>query len=223
MVRLAWPPEAQENLAGTLDADWFVHHEGDEFRESAWPNERLVDGIARADTAGYNAIDFELLNFYPADNAWREGKYPRPVLRGYQPGAPWDKVQIKCWKKTPGVDLVSSGGDEARFENRRVVPFDFSFAATRYGRTRTASKVSVKRRPRWDPVEGAMGGTCNTTTYCRGTTFCSRRLDCESSIRIRFACSCRCNTKISRVSWQPDPTTPHDLKAPRCLAEPPLK
>src|SRR5688500_10280827 len=52
-------------LARALDADWFIHHDADEFRESPWPDLSLKEAIQRVDALGYNAIDFESLDFQP--------------------------------------------------------------------------------------------------------------------------------------------------------------
>ena len=72
-------------LASQLDADWFIHADADEFRESPWPGLTLREAIQVVDRLGYNAIDFELLNFRPVDNSFVPGKdvreYPE-VLRG---------------------------------------------------------------------------------------------------------------------------------------------
>ena len=56
---------AKEILARQLDADWFVHHDADEFRESPWQALNLRDAIQNVDRFGYNAIDFEVLTFSP--------------------------------------------------------------------------------------------------------------------------------------------------------------
>ena len=49
----------------------------------------------------------------------------REAFPYYSEQAPYDRVQIRCWKKAPDVDLASSGGHEARFEGRRVFPLRF--------------------------------------------------------------------------------------------------
>ena len=46
-----------------LEADWFIHHDADEFRESPWPGVSLREGIQFVHDAGYNAIDFVCLEF----------------------------------------------------------------------------------------------------------------------------------------------------------------
>ena len=48
----------KEALASELSADWFIHHDADEFRESPWPGMRLIEAIEQVDAAGYNTIDF---------------------------------------------------------------------------------------------------------------------------------------------------------------------
>ncbi|HTU79386.1 MAG TPA: glycosyltransferase family 2 protein, partial [Solirubrobacteraceae bacterium] len=48
----------QEQLAQTLDADWFIHHDADEIRVSPKRGQSLADAIAEYDAAGFNAINF---------------------------------------------------------------------------------------------------------------------------------------------------------------------
>jgi hypothetical protein len=149
----------KEALARELDGDWFIHHDADEFRESPWPGVRLIDAIARVDAAGYNAVDFELLNFRPTDDSFVPGTDPRPVIRLYERGNEWDRLQIKCWKKTfDTVDLASSGGHDAQFANRRVFPL--RFVLRHYpvrGQAHGMRKVFSERRARLNPDERALG------------------------------------------------------------------
>jgi len=113
-------------LAAELDADWFIHHDADEFRESLWPGLSLCDAIQRVDSLGFNAIDFELLNFWPVHDNFRAGGDVREAFTYYARGEPFDRLQVRCWKKTrEPVDLASSGGHEARFPDRRVFPLRF--------------------------------------------------------------------------------------------------
>jgi hypothetical protein len=113
----------KEALAGDLNADWFIHHDADEFRESPWSHLTLAESIREADAFGYNAIDFELLNFQPTRDEFCQSDDVREAFQFYEPGKPWDKIQIRCWKKqSMPVDLASSGGHQAIFPGRRVFP-----------------------------------------------------------------------------------------------------
>jgi hypothetical protein len=116
----------KEDLAASLDADWFIHHDADEFRESPWPDLRLREAIQRVDAQGYDAIDFELLNFRPTHDSFRAGTDVREAFPYYEPGEAFDRPQIRCWKKGPQrVDLVTFGGHKPLFPGRRVFPLRF--------------------------------------------------------------------------------------------------
>lgn len=116
----------KEALAAELPASWFINHDADEFRESPWPGLTLAAAIRAVDVLDYNAIDFELLNFWPTHDRFKPGDDPREAFVFYEGGRAWDKVQIRCWKKTAAaVELASSGGHEARFPGRRVFPVRF--------------------------------------------------------------------------------------------------
>ena len=77
------------------------------------------------DALGFNAIDFAGLDFWPVDDSFRAGDDVRDAFTCYAELAPYDRVQIRCWKKTARLDLASSGGHEARFPGRRVFPLRF--------------------------------------------------------------------------------------------------
>ena len=126
--RFAWESllRRKETLAREIDADWFIHHDADEFRESPWPQLNLRAAIEKVDRAGYNAIDFELLNFRPVDDTFAAGRDVRETFDYYEPAAPYDRPQIRCWKQADvKVNLASSGGHEAIFPGRCVYPLRF--------------------------------------------------------------------------------------------------
>ncbi len=112
-------------LARDLDADWFIHHDADEFRESPWQHLKLLDAIRRVDALGFNAIDFASFDFWPTDDSFRPGADVRETFPYYSEHAAYDRLQIRCWKKTDHIDLAASGGHDARFPNRSVFPLRF--------------------------------------------------------------------------------------------------
>ena len=112
-------------LATQLDASWFIHHDADEFRESPWPHLSLGEAIRRVDALGFNAIDFAVLNFWPVRHALGPDEDVREAFKFYSEAARYDRIQIRAWKKTRELDLISSGGHDATFPGRRVFPLRF--------------------------------------------------------------------------------------------------
>lgn len=149
----------KEELAGELPADWFIHNDADEIRESPWPGMTLKEAIRWVDTVGYNCIDFKCLNFSPVDDGFRQGDDPRIYFTFYENAAEFDKVRLNCWKKTKmGVSLASSGGHEALFENRRVFPIKFllrhyPIRSQRHG----VQKIFAERKSRFLESERSKG------------------------------------------------------------------
>ena len=163
----------KEVLAAELEADWFIHHDADELRESPWAHLDLHDAIRTVDELGYNAIDFELLDFWPTHDGFRPGDDMRQMFRYCAPGAPWNKVQIRCWKKTPDrVDLASSGGHEALFPNRRVFPLRFILRHYPIrSQTHGERKVFRERRARFAAAELAKGWHVQYDAMLEGQNF----------------------------------------------------
>ena len=116
----------KEELANELCANWFIHHDADEIRESPWPGLTLKEAIRWVDSLGYDCIDFRLFNFPPSDDGFKQGDDPRIHFTYYENPAEFDTLQVKCWKAGKGpVSLVPWAGHDARFENRRVFPIQF--------------------------------------------------------------------------------------------------
>ena len=149
----------KEELAGELSANWFIHHDADEVRESPWPGITLKESIHWVDKLGYNCIDFRLLNFPPIDDGFKQGDDPRTYFKFYEEGAECDKVQLKCWKagNTP-VSLAPHGGHEARFPGRRVFPVQFLLRHYPIrGQKHGVRKVFAERRERILQAEKLQG------------------------------------------------------------------
>ena len=148
----------KEQLARELDADWFIHHDADEFRESPWLHLNLREGIELVDRLGYNAIDFAVLNFWPTRDEFDPPSDIRNAFQHYELGETFDRVQIKCWKKTESIDLTSSGGHDAQFSSRRVFPLRFIL---RHYPIRSQAhgtrKVFEERKPRFSDEERQQG------------------------------------------------------------------
>src|SRR5215467_5888150 len=159
-------------LAGALDADWFINHDADEFRESPWGDVPLKEAIRRVDGLGYNAIDFACFDFRLIDDGGWTGGDVRSAFPFYSEAAPYDRVQIRCWKKTACVELESTGGHDARFEGRKVFPVRF---VLRHYPIRSQAhgerKVFLERQPRFAEQERALGWHVQYEHVAEGTSF----------------------------------------------------
>jgi hypothetical protein len=149
----------KEELASTLDADWFIHHDADEFRESPWPNVSLSEAIGAVDRRGYNAIDFVRYDFWPTDDdaSHDDGDVRCRLTRWCEP-KPYDRLQVRCWKRNARrVDLASSGGHEAAFADRLVCPIPFILRHYPVRGTAHGERKLLDRRTRFTPRERERG------------------------------------------------------------------
>jgi len=181
----------KEKLARELDAAWFINHDADEFRESPWPGLSLLEGIRLVDSLGFNAIDFEVVNFCPTPGEeLRPGQDPREVFRHFERGGPFDKLQIRCWKNLGGpLDLASNAGHEAVFPGRRVFPLRFLLRHYPFrGQAHGERKLFEERRPRYARDEVEHGWHRQYLGVERGTSFVREpaELSLYDSDRMRF-------------------------------------
>jgi hypothetical protein len=181
----------KEQLARELDAEWFIHHDADEFRESPWPHLTLRDGIALVDRLGYNAIDFAVLNFWPTEDGFDGTSDIREAFQYYEPAEAFDRRQVKCWKKSERVDLASTGGHEAQFPSRQVFPVRFILRHYPVrGQAHGTRKVFAERKARFSDEERQKGWHVQYDAFSPGHQFLRdpktlRRYDPED-VRVRL-------------------------------------
>jgi hypothetical protein len=152
--------ERVEMLSHTLDADWFIHHDVDEIRESPWVGMGLKEGIYRVDQRGFNCIDHTCVVFHPTDGLYSPGDSFESFFKFFEFGTkPGHFSQIKGWKNLGHpISLARSGGHEAEFDGRKVFPYKFllrhyPIRSQEHGER----KILDDRKPRWHPEERAMG------------------------------------------------------------------
>jgi hypothetical protein len=145
-------------LSAELGADWYIHHDADEIRESPWPSMTLRDALQWVDRLGFNAVDFRVLNFAPVDDNFRPGDDPRLHFVRWADPAEYDRKQRKCWKAgCPGVRL-EDGGHDVRFDDRRLFPIRFLLRHYPIrGQAHGVRKVMHERRGRFVEEEIALG------------------------------------------------------------------
>jgi Glycosyl transferase family 2 len=149
-----------EELSSACDADWCIHYDADEIRESPWPDTNLRDALFRVDCEGFNAVDHTCLVFHPTQGG-TEDATDIDSYRHYEFGKRGGHfVQIKAWKRQKdGVRLAESGGHQVEFPGRRVYPYKFLL---RHYPVRSQEqgirKILSDRKPRWNPVERGSRG-----------------------------------------------------------------
>jgi glycosyltransferase involved in cell wall biosynthesis len=114
----------KEELSRQLDYDWFMHVDADEIRYSPWAHRNLREGIELVDQMGFNLINFRLFNFRlthekSADQSIEE------ALTHYSTVEQFNRMQVKAWKKSSGIDLVSHAGHLALLPQPKIFPIRF--------------------------------------------------------------------------------------------------
>lgn len=160
-------------LATELGADWYIHHDADEFRESPWFQLTLNEAIQKVDDAGFNAIDFASFDFWPVDNGFKPDEDIRRSFCFYSPPKSFDRLQIRCWKKTQrAVELASSGGHQAQFDGRKVFPVRFILRHYPIrSQTHGERKIFRERQPRFLQSERTKGWHVQYEDIHPGTSF----------------------------------------------------
>jgi Glycosyl transferase family 2 len=146
--------ERKEELAGELEADWFMHLDPDEVRLSPQGGQSLGEALEAVDREGFNAVNFVEFTFIPTvEQPDHDHPHFQRTLRTYYPFAPKTTYQLKAWKATPEIDLASKGGHEARFPGRRVYPRFFPMKHYLFLSVPHAIEKYVERRYDADEVE----------------------------------------------------------------------
>jgi glycosyltransferase involved in cell wall biosynthesis len=163
-----------EEVAADSGADWVIHHDADEIRESPWPGVSLIDALWAVEQWGYNCIDHTVINFRPVDNSWSPGDDLATSFPWCEFGdTPADFLQIKGWKpQATRLSMASNAGHEVKFEGRRVFPYKFllrhySIRSQEHGER----KILRERQPRWSPEERAKGWHVHYDHYDEQTSF----------------------------------------------------
>jgi len=113
----------KEELAQSLDADWFIHLDADERRVSNDPRHSLADAIAEVDEAGFNAVNFLEFAFIPTREA-PDHDHPdyEQTMRFYYPYLPRFPHRLNAWKRQDGPIELSNGGHRVRFPGLSMAP-----------------------------------------------------------------------------------------------------
>jgi hypothetical protein len=116
-----------EHLATSLDADWFIDYDADEVRRSPFRGVGLRAALYAVDRAGYNAVDFTVLNFRPTDDGFAPGASLESYFTHFEFGSTPDHLrQRKAWKNLGRLpQLLEQGGHDVTFSGRKLYPYKF--------------------------------------------------------------------------------------------------
>jgi SAM-dependent methyltransferase len=149
-----------DDIAARSGADWCIHHDADEIRRGPWPGVSLREALHHVQTAGFNAVDHTVVNFWPGDDSFTGDAELEAHFRFFEFGRnPGHQRQIKAWRnRGESVRLSESGGHAAQFEGRRVYPYNFELKHYPIRSTHQGlRKVLQDRKPRWNTEERQMG------------------------------------------------------------------
>jgi glycosyltransferase involved in cell wall biosynthesis len=119
--------ERKEEVAASIQADWFIHADPDEFFLPPRPDCTLSQALADVDARGFNAVNFSEFTFIPTHEApdHLHHRFQETML-WYYPFSPTFPHQLKAWKRQPGrVEFAWSGGHLVRFPGLNMAPESF--------------------------------------------------------------------------------------------------
>ena len=146
----------KEELAQSLDADWLIHLDADEFRVAPQPRRSLAQAIAAFDEAGFNAVNFIEFIFMPTREA-PDHDHPDflRTMRHYYPYLPRTPHRLNAWKRQEGPVELAAGGHLVRFEGLAMAPE--SLYSRHYLFLSVAHAARKFGPKRYDPDEVAHG------------------------------------------------------------------
>lgn len=119
--------QRKDELATSLDADWFMHMDPDEIRLPPRSDQTLAEAFEEVDAMGYNAVNFVEFTFIPTYES-PEHDHPdfQRTMKWYYPFMLRFPHHIKAWKKqTEKIELAQSGGHLPKIPNLLLYPEPF--------------------------------------------------------------------------------------------------
>ena len=137
--------------------DWFIHHDADEIREAPFGKmKNLKEGIEVVDFCGFNTVNHTVINFALVKDGFDGKQDLEQWFEYFEFGEKknFHHKQLKAWKSNDEIDLVSSGGHIAKFENMKIFPYRFLLKHYPLRSIQQAKrKVFIERKSRWNKEE----------------------------------------------------------------------
>ena len=116
---------AKQRVIGSLETDWLIHADADEWLQAPARFEDLRHGIETADGEGFNCINFDEFVFLPlAGESFEERNY-RSQMQRYYFFAPKPQRRMRAWRKDAEMRNLESAGDTLQGAEIRVFPENF--------------------------------------------------------------------------------------------------
>lgn len=151
-----WPKilRRKEEVAASIEADWFMHMDPDEIRLAPRSDQTLVEAFEDVDAQGYNAVNFLEFTFIPTKES-PEHDHPdfQKTMRWYYPFMLRYPYQIKAWKRQPEtINLTRGGGHRVEFPDLRLYPETFRMRHYQFLSLEQAC-VKYLQNKNYDPAE----------------------------------------------------------------------
>ena len=142
------------HIALTQAPDWLILCASDEILESGVSNLTLKEAIKKADTEGYNLIQFDWFNFYLTDNENQSATSTKEKMPYYS----WEADHVfRAWKYIPGIIMEETKGHYPIFpEEKGYKIFPKKFVLRHY-KIRNATTAMEKIRNLHKRLEGLTG------------------------------------------------------------------
>ncbi len=133
------------HMALRFAPDWVVLYGSDELLESSIQNTNLKNGIAKADSAGFNSIQFDWFDFFMTDNDNNSTKTIKEKLLYYS----WSNDYLyRAWKYIPGIRIFIRGGHYPIFpdgHSYKIYPNKFVLRHYKFRSNEQAKKMLLDR------------------------------------------------------------------------------
>ena len=162
-----------EELSSRVKADWFIKHDADEIRRSPWEGLTLRDAIYRVDVAGFDRIDFTIVDFPPTDNGFIPGTDFTYFHRFDWARHPAHFVQQRAWKNHGiPISLTKEAAHIVEFEGAKTFPYKFLMHHYPIrSQTHGERKIFLERKPRLLPEARARGWHNHYDRHALGQNF----------------------------------------------------
>lgn len=148
--------ERKEEIAFCHKGRWIIHSDADEIRLSPFPSLTIADALNLVEQAGWNRVNFTVLNHRPVDSNGFISGNARSSLKHFEFGTkPGHFLLKKAWLQGHvRLQLRSSGGHLAEFPGAIDCPYHFilhhfPLRSVAHGRR----KIFLERYPRWSEHE----------------------------------------------------------------------